>query len=131
MPTTALCRFTALVLGGTLLLPVVLSAPASAVDGVVQGHVYRDLDDDGVHDVGEPGLRGVVLRSGSRSTITDAEGYYAFTGVTQTISIRADAGWFRTQCTSAFSGPSSGDANTASCPDPGAGAGVDQDLEFS
>lgn len=115
---------------GVVLLVLPLSVPgrAAAVDDTVQGYVYRDLDDDGVRDVDEPGLRGVVLRSGSRSAITDAAGHYAFAGVTQSINIRADAGWFRTQCTSAFSGPSRGDAYTATCPDPGAGAGVDQDF---
>jgi hypothetical protein len=99
---------------------------ASAAGDSVTGVVYRDLDDDGVHDAGEPGLPGIVLRSGSRSAITDANGVYSFSNISSTINIRADAGWFRSQCRSAYSGPSSGASYTASCPDPGSGAGADQ-----
>jgi hypothetical protein len=109
----------------TSLLPVGITT-ASAAGGTVSGVVYRDLDDDGVHDPSEPGLPGIVLRSGNRSTITDANGAYAFNDISATINIRADAGWFRSQCRSAYSGPSSGSTYTASCPDPGSGAGADQ-----
>ncbi|HEX5016437.1 MAG TPA: hypothetical protein VFX15_02490 [Actinomycetes bacterium] len=110
-------------------LPFLAAPAASAVDdGIVSGFAYRDLDDDGIHDGNEPGLPGIVMRSGTRSTITDATGYYEFSGVTSAIHIRADAGWFRSQCRSAFSGPSNGSSYTDACPDPGSGAGVDQDF---
>jgi hypothetical protein len=104
---------------------------ASAAEDVVSGTVYRDLNDDGVRSTDEPGLPGIVLRAGNRSAITDLSGSYSFTNVTQTISIRADAGWFRSQCSSAYSGPSSGAKYTATCPDPGEGAGVDQDFRVN
>jgi hypothetical protein len=101
---------------------------ASAASDTITGTVYRDIDDDGVHDPQEPGLAGVVLRSGTRAAITDASGNYLLTGISGTVNIRADAGWFRSQCRSAYSGPSSGSTYTSTCPDPGAGAGTDQDF---
>ena len=104
------------------------AAAAAAAPNAVSGLVYRDLDNDGVHDTGEPGLAGIVMRSGTKSAITDANGYYEIAGVANTVNIRADAGWFRSQCSSAFSGPSSGSAYTSACPDPGSGAGSDQDF---
>lgn len=113
-------------------LPFVAAPAASAVDvDTVSGYAYRDLDDDGVRDGNEPGLAGIVMRSGSRSAITDATGRYEFAGVTDTMHIRADAGWFRSQCRAAFSGPSSGPSYTDACPDPGSGAGVDQDFRVN
>jgi len=60
--------------------------------------------------------------------MTDSNGAYVLSGVTGPINVRADAGWFRSQCRSAYSGPSSGSTYTKSCPDPGAGAGADQDF---
>jgi hypothetical protein len=101
---------------------------ASAASDTVTGTVYRDLNDDGIHNPEEPGLPGVVLRSGARTAITDAGGNYVLSGISGTVNIRADAGWFRSQCRSAYSGPSSGPTYTATCPDPGAGAGADQDF---
>ncbi|MFL6288184.1 MAG: hypothetical protein ACJ73L_07280, partial [Actinomycetes bacterium] len=101
---------------------------ASATSDTITGVVYRDLDDDGVHDAGEPTLPGVVFRSGSHTAISDASGIYVLSGISGTVNVRADAGWFRSQCRSAYSGPSSGSTYTTSCPDPGAGAGADQDF---
>jgi len=109
-------------------LGATLNLPAAAAAESVSGYIYRDLNNDGVRDVDEPGLRGVVIRSGPRSTITDVNGYYVFADVIGTINLRADAGWFRTQCTASYSGPSSGSNYTSSCPDPGFGAGGDQDF---
>lgn len=103
------------------------ATPETAADEVA-GYLYRDLDNDGVRDVEEPPVSGVVIRSGNRSTITDVAGYYTFTGVSSPINLRVDTGWFRSQCTSSYSGPSSGAKHTALCPDPDAGAGADQDF---
>ena len=94
----------------------------------VAGYLYRDLDNDGVQDAEEPPVPGVVIRSGNRSAITDTTGRYSFTGVTSQVNLRVDTGWFRSQCASSYSGPSSGAKHTAVCPDPGAGAGADQDF---
>ncbi|HND52737.1 MAG TPA: SdrD B-like domain-containing protein, partial [Pirellulaceae bacterium] len=50
--------------------------------------VYLDLDADGVRDAGEPGLAGVTvtllnsLNQVVATTLTDANGFYQFTGVT-------------------------------------------------
>lgn len=56
------------------------SIPAN---GAVSGHVWDDLDDDGLEEASEPGLAGVVLTlegvsAGSQSTVTDDDGRYAF-----------------------------------------------------
>ncbi|MEO8106598.1 MAG: hypothetical protein ABI720_04705 [Actinomycetes bacterium] len=107
------------------------ASPVSAAEvspDTVSGHLYRDLDNDGVRDFDEPPVTDVVIRSGRRSTITDADGYYAFTNLTSPVNVRVDTGWFRSQCTSSYSGPSSGAEHTAECPDPGFGAGPDQDF---
>ncbi|HVQ87711.1 MAG TPA: SdrD B-like domain-containing protein [Actinomycetes bacterium] len=119
----AAVAISAAVLVGAAAVP---SVPAVAASDVVSGYVYRDLDNDGVRDAGELGVRGVVIRSGRNATITDSSGFYAFSGVTAPINLRADSGWFRTQCEASYSGPSSGSKYTAACPDPGAGAGADQ-----
>ncbi len=111
-----------------------VAVPANAADvaaDTVSGYLYRDLDNDGVRDGDEPPIADVVIRSGRRSTITDATGYYAFAGVSGQANLRVDSGWFRTQCTSSYSGPSSGARHTTDCPDPGAGAGPDQDFRVT
>ena len=82
----------------------------------MSGHLYRDLDNDGVRDPDEPPVPGVVIRSGPRSTITDDSGFYAFTGLSSQVNLRVDTGWFRSQCTASYSGPSSGARHTASAP---------------
>ncbi len=60
---------------------------AEAAPAEVSGYVYRDDDDDGIRDAGEPGLGGVRVRSVPVDTIaaatsqvvtTDSNGYYAF-----------------------------------------------------
>lgn len=124
----AFCRTTPLLATCLVVacLQLAVAPRVQAADNLVQGFVYRDLDNDGVRDVGEPPVPGVVLRSGSRATITDADGHYEFTAVTSTLKLRADAAWFRSQCRASYSGPSHGSAYTAHCPDPGSGAGADQ-----
>jgi hypothetical protein len=103
------------------------SPPAGAADQV-SGYVYRDLNNNGVKDADEPGVAGVVLRTSAGAFITDANGYYVVPDVSSTLKIRADAGWFRSQCTAAYSGPTHGSSYTPICPDPGSGAGADQDF---
>ncbi len=98
----------------------------SAATGSVSGTVYWDVDDDGVRDAGEAGLPGIVVRTATAATITDAAGRYAFSGVGSTVTVRVDTGWLRSQCLAGYSGPSGGAWATAACPDPGWGAGPDQ-----
>ncbi len=55
--------------------------------GGVQGHVFNDLDSDGVFDAGEPGLAGIGVRlfqgtTTIRTGTTDGNGRYAFSGLT-------------------------------------------------
>lgn len=97
----------------------------------VSGYLYRDIDNDGLRDNDEPPVPGVVLRSGALAAITDSNGHYTFTGLAGTVKVRADTGWFRSQCTSSYSGPSSGARHTSGCPDPGFGAGLDQDFRVA
>ena len=119
---------------GVLVGPVTAGSAAAETVAVepaadqVLGYLYRDLDNDGVRDAEEPPVPGVVIRSGNRSTISDAAGLYSFSGVSGSVNLRVDTGWFRSQCASSYSGPSSGAKHTAACPDPGAGAGPDQDF---
>ena len=123
--------FTAAVGAALIALSAVSASPTQAVTVLddVDGYIYRDIDNDGVRDAQEPPIPGVVLRSGERSTISDAQGRYSFNNVSDTINIRADAGWFRSQCASSYSGPTHGDSYTIKCPDPGWGAGPDQDFQ--
>jgi hypothetical protein len=124
--TVAIAAAVTLAVSGGLLL-----SPSAGAELAVSGYLYRDLDNDGVHDTDEPGVAGVVVRSGKRSALTDSTGFYVFVDVTSTISLRADTGWFRTQCTAAYSGPSAGSKYTGVCPDPGEGAGPDQQFRVS
>jgi hypothetical protein len=85
---------------------LVASAPAShaAATVTVSGFVYRDLDDDGVRDPGEPGVAGVrVHRTTGNlqpSTLTAADGSYTLTGLTPKSSgyLAVKTGWLRSQC---------------------------------
>ena len=107
------------------------SASADVASDTVSGYLYRDIDNDGIRDPDEPPVPGVVVRSGRRTTITDAAGYYAFSNLSGPVNLKVDTGWFRSQCTSSYSGPTYGVTNTALCPDPGAGAGTDQDFRVN
>jgi hypothetical protein len=48
-----------------------------------RGIVYKDLNDNGALDPGEPGVSGVVVRRGNESAITEADGSYRFLGMTR------------------------------------------------
>jgi hypothetical protein len=55
--------------------------------GAIGDFVWCDLDDDGNQDAGEPGVAGVVVdlscaNGHTDQTVTDANGFYLFTGVT-------------------------------------------------
>jgi hypothetical protein len=98
---------------GAMLLCVVapaalanVTAPAgeAATTFSVSGFVFRDLDNDGVRDAGEPGVPGVrVHRStgnGTPTTTTNADGSYTLASLTATSSgyLRVESGWLRSQC---------------------------------
>jgi SdrD B-like domain len=82
------------------------AAPAShaASTVTVSGYVFRDLDNDGVRDAGEPGVPGVRVHRSTGNNLpnafTAADGSYTLTGVTPTSSgyLVVKSGWFRSQC---------------------------------
>jgi hypothetical protein len=51
--------------------------------GSIGNFVWNDLDQDGIQDAGEPGIPGVTLQlmPGGQIAITDAVGFYQFTGL--------------------------------------------------
>jgi hypothetical protein len=82
-----------------------VGAPASqAATVTVSGFIFRDLDNDGVRDPGEPGVAGVrVHRSAGNNmpnAVTAADGSYTLTGVTPGSSgfLVVKTGWLRSQC---------------------------------
>lgn len=87
-----------------LAVGVLMPAPLHAATISVSGYVFRDLDNDGVRDAGEPGVPGVrVHRStGAQtpSTTTDEDGHYALTALPTASSgyLLVESGWFRSQC---------------------------------
>ena len=65
--------------------------------GTIGDFVWNDLDQDGVQDVGEPGIPGVKVNlSTGAVTATDAAGFYSFTGLcagTYTVTVETPAGF--------------------------------------
>lgn len=61
------------------------------------GTIYRDLNQNGVHDRGEPGVAGIVVATASDSAVTDADGAWLL-DVRPGERITALTGWYRTQC---------------------------------
>ena len=64
---------------------------------IAHGTVYHDADHDGVHDVAERGLGGIVVAAGDRWTLTDGAGRWQL-AVGPRQRIRVLTGWYRTQC---------------------------------
>jgi uncharacterized repeat protein (TIGR01451 family) len=82
---------------------VMTAAPVQALPNQLDGTVYWDQNGNGVQDVGEPGLGGLIVRFGGNSapsTTTDANGDYILTGVSGTATLEVFTGWFRSQCNS-------------------------------
>jgi hypothetical protein len=52
--------------------------PLLGLHATARGSVYEDRNGNGLHDSGEPGLGGVLVRRGGESVITDAAGRYRF-----------------------------------------------------
>jgi SdrD B-like domain len=90
------------------LVAAALSALPSVSDAAttvtVSGFVFRDLDNDGVRDPGEPGVPGIRVHrtTGNNvpNAVTAADGSYTLTGVTPKSSgyLAVKSGWFRSQC---------------------------------
>jgi SdrD B-like domain len=96
--------------------PVAHAAASVTVSGVV----FRDLDNDGVRDAGEPGVADIRVHrnsgAGTPTTVTDADGSYTLSGLPAGGSgvLTVETGWFRSQCAA------------LSCP---AGPGSDNDYQ--
>jgi SdrD B-like domain len=101
-----------------LIVAVVVVVPygtssVNAASVSVSGVVYWDRDNDGVHDVDEPGVAGIAVHwsggNGTPTTATDADGSYTLAGLTagSSAKIVVETGWFRSQCAklSCASGP--------------------------
>jgi len=88
-----------------LLAVVVVPYGTSSVNAAstvsVSGVVYWDRDNDGVHDVGEPGVAGLAVHwsggNGTPATVTSAAGSYTLAGLTAGGSgkVLVETGWFR------------------------------------
>jgi SdrD B-like domain len=109
----AVCLAAPVALGG---FPVAAGAAGTVT---VSGVVFRDLDNNGVQDAGEPGVPGIRVHrnsgAGTPTTVTDADGAYTLSGlpIGGTGVLAVETGWFRSQCAA------------LSCP---AGPGSDNDF---
>jgi SdrD B-like domain len=91
--------------------PVARAATSVTVSGVV----FRDLDNDGVRDVGETGVAGIRVHrnsgAGTPTTVTGPDGSYSLSGLPAGGSgvLAVETGWFRSQCAalSCAAGPGS------------------------
>jgi hypothetical protein len=84
------------------------AAPTCA--GTIGDFVWNDLNRNGIQDSGEPGISGVAVGltgpSGPKTTSTDANGRYQFSGLCKgsyLVIINTPSGLAQTQCTAAGS----------------------------
>lgn len=82
---------------------VLPAALAQAADVVISGVVYRDLNNSGTQDAGEPGVPNLKVYSGRDTRVfatTDAVGNYALAlpATWPTSNIFVGTGWFRSRC---------------------------------
>lgn len=97
---------------GVALLPYSSSSAAAA--GVLSGTVFHDVNNNGVHDVGELGIPGVVVNAFGPAVVTNADGRWTMNVAAREHKVRVSTGWYRSQC------------DGLNCP---AGPGVDNDFE--
>lgn len=80
------------------------SVAGAASSVTVSGVVFRDLDNDGVQDVGEPGVVGIRVHrnsgAGTPTTVTGPDGRYSLSGLPAGGSgaLAVETGWLRSQC---------------------------------
>lgn len=81
----------------------------------LSGHVYHDLDDDGLRGPSDPGIEGVTLTLEGPVTataVTDSEGHYSFEGLPPgeyTVTESHPAGWIDASDTPGTHGGNAGD----------------------
>jgi hypothetical protein len=105
---------------GILVAPLAVgltSSAGAATTYTVSGVVYRDIDNDGVRDAGEPGVAGIRVHrnsgAGTPTTTTDLDGRYSLSGLTTKSSgyVAVETGWFRSQCAQLACAPGPGPDN--------------------
>ncbi len=66
----------------------------------VSGLLWRDLDSDGAHDAGEPGIGGIVVAMAGTTvrSVTDGDGRYRIWLPAGTHTLSAITGWLASQC---------------------------------
>jgi hypothetical protein len=80
------------------------SAAGAASTVTVSGVVFRDLNNDGVLEAGEPGVAGIRVHrnsgAGTPTTVTGPDGSYSLSGLPVGGSgvLAVETGWFRSQC---------------------------------
>lgn len=96
-------------------------SPAHATGITISGYIYRDLNNNGVRDVGEAGVAGIRVRHGGfrNSTATAADGSYLLRDVPASGNLVVETGWFRSQC------PTLAAPSQTTCP---SGPGPDNDF---
>ena len=76
------------------------SAPCCRPNSGISGQKYYDLNNNGVHDPGEPALSGWTMHlSNGATAVTDGNGFYYFLGLmpgTYTVTETAESGWTQT-----------------------------------
>jgi hypothetical protein len=90
----------AVFLGATpLVLPF---GTAYAASNQIDGRIYYDQNNNGVQDVGEPGVPDVLVSFGygvgQKTDLTDSNGDYAITGTSGSARVTVHSGWFRSAC---------------------------------
>lgn len=91
-----------------LVAPLALSSWSSSAGAAttvtVSGVVFRDLNNNGVRDAGEPGVAGIRVHrnsgAGTPTTVTGPDGSYDLSGLPVRGSgvLAVETGWFRSQC---------------------------------
>ena len=91
-------------LSDTFPAAITVNGTVPGATGDVEGHVFEDLDGNGAHDTGEPGLLGVTISvtdiaGGVSSTATDAAGDYLVANVAAgnaTVTVATPPGFIAT-----------------------------------
>jgi hypothetical protein len=77
-------------------------SPVFAAANTIDGRLYYDQNNNGVQDLGEPGLPDILVShgygAGQKTDLTDANGDYAITGTAGSARVTVHSGWFRSDC---------------------------------
>lgn len=74
------------------------SASSSATAGVLSGTVFHDVNNNGLRDVGEVGIPGVVVNAFGPAVVTDIDGHWTMNVAGKDLKVRVSTGWYRSQC---------------------------------